>query len=1355
MTILRYFRTAVLLTFLVNTAVNLYANYQLGTASMTVGPGSGAESVILSVSPNTDSWSASANSDWLHVTPGFDSGVGGTNVLFTFDANIGQTRTGTLTIAGLTLTVVQAGATYSAATWQTLASGLIGSKGIAVDSSGNVFLTSYYSLLKYTAADGSVSNIAPSAFDGTYAVALDAAGNLYVSEDDAGDVVERAPFGNWVVTASGFNYPHGITLDGAGNIYVADWMGNGVKVWNKTTKVVSAVVPTPVHAPIGVAIDKPVDNVYFTSDGAIYKWSVVASNLTMLDSSFYPEAETLALDGHGNLYSGDFQSHAVKKWSPTNGAASVIFPSISALPIGVAVDAADNVYFCDSYGGVLMELPRAFVDVTTRYEPLQGGMDSLSPVVPATARLTVKLLPTSDQSWLTVTGVTNGVVSFSCATNLTVPSRTGHIKVLGQSVAVVQSGPTFTLGVTNLLEGHDGGSDSVTLSVNPNIGMWTVSSNAAWLHVSPGYLSGTGSTNVVFSFDANPGTDRTGLLTIGGQTVSITQVGTRFLPATPAVTVASNLTVPSGVAVDGKGAVYFSEAGNNDVRMWQPTNNSVVTIASGLNQPRGIAVDSTGNIFIADSGNSVIKEWIASSNSVIALPIAGLSFPSGVAVDRVGNIYIVDTTNNVIEKWNSTSNILTTVISSGLNAPQGVAVDIAGNIYIADTGNHVVKEWSQIQNAFVGPTISGLVQPTGVAVDGSGNIFIADAGAAAVRKWIAASNVVATVLSPNTNSWQAAAVDAAGNLFVSDSSNGTLTEVPHAFVDPSPLAETADGGSDLVPAVLPANANLQGPFTPTTDQPWLTFAGWSNGNVAITFSANANGPRSANLNVLGRSIGVIQNGTSIALGTSNILVGPAAGSASVVLAVAPNTISWTASANAGWLHLSGNGQSGVGSATIGFSVDSNSGPTRSGTLTVAGQTLTVMQAGQTFVPGTLAATLVSGLSRPVGLALDPSGTIFIGDSSVVRAWNPVGGTLTSIVTVTNSSIAGIAEDSAGNLFFAAQLGNTVLEWIAASNMLVTLIPSGVVLQPSGIAVGQYGKVYIADRGHNAIEVYNLTNRTLTTLISSGLSSPAAVAVDAAGSLYVADSGHNAVLKRDIVSGSVTTVVNTGLSNPQGVAVDGQGNVYIADSSHRTVKLWSAATQSVTTLPFVGLNTPQQIAISATGDVFVTDSGARTVQEMPFTMVDVSRRMEPLNGGTDSLAAVIPATAKMTAPFAPVSDQSWLSIIGATNGNINVSFTANGVARQANITLFGKSIPFVQGSIGAAPMIIAQSNTNGLQLSFTNVSGAAFTVLYTTNITLPLSTWTPIGQPAESPAGQYQFTFSQFTNGQGYFGLRSP
>ena len=103
----------------------------------------------------------------------------------------------------------------------------------------------------------------------------------------------------------------------------------------------------------------------------------------------------------------------------------------------MAVDGAGNVYFTVGIPGTVNEIPYAFVDPTGKVESPVAGSDSLPVVLPVTANLRAPLAPTSDQSWLTVTGITNGVVSYTFTANPG-PGRTAHISLLGRTISVTQ-----------------------------------------------------------------------------------------------------------------------------------------------------------------------------------------------------------------------------------------------------------------------------------------------------------------------------------------------------------------------------------------------------------------------------------------------------------------------------------------------------------------------------------------------------------------------------------------------------------------------------------------------------------------------------------------------------------------------------------------------------------------------------------------------------------------------------------------------------------------------------------------------------------------------------------------------------
>jgi hypothetical protein len=77
---------------------------------------------------------------------------------------------------------------------------------------------------------------------------------------------------------------------------------------------------------------------------------------------------------------------------------------------------------------------------------------------------------------------------------------------------------------------------------------------------------------------------------------------------------------------------------------------------------------------------------------------------------------------------------------------------------------------------------------------------------------------------------------------------------------------------------------------------------------------------------------------------------------------------------------------------------------------------------------------------------------------------------------------------------------------------------------------------------------------------------------------------------------------------------------------------------------------------------------------------------------------------------------------------------------------------------AAPVLTSvQLLANGIiQFAFTNTPGASFTVLSSTNLTLPLANWTVAGVATNIGSGQFQFTSQPTTNNsQRFFVVRAP
>ena len=74
---------------------------------------------------------------------------------------------------------------------------------------------------------------------------------------------------------------------------------------------------------------------------------------------------------------------------------------------------------------------------------------------------------------------------------------------------------------------------------------------------------------------------------------------------------------------------------------------------------------------------------------------------------------------------------------------------------------------------------------------------------------------------------------------------------------------------------------------------------------------------------------------------------------------------------------------------------------------------------------------------------------------------------------------------------------------------------------------------------------------------------------------------------------------------------------------------------------------------------------------------------------------------------------------------------------------------------AAPHLFATKTNGVVQIRFANTPGTSFTVLASTNLALPLSSWIVLGAPTENPPGLFQFTDSSPTNKLRFYDVRAP
>jgi hypothetical protein len=244
----------------------------------------------------------------------------------------------------------------------------------------------------------------------------------------------------------------------------------------------------------------------------------------------------------------------------------------------------------------------------------------------------------------------------------------------------------------------------------------------------------------------------------------------------------------------------------------------------------------------------------------------------------------------------------------------------------------------------------------------------------------------------NANTSDVATYDAIVSTDCGSDITNPVTLALHTFsLTPTSQNVGASGSNGIVNVSSTANCG----WTAVSNSPYITItsgaSGTAPGTVGFTVAGNT-GPnqRTGTITVGDKTFTITQDGLNCSYSISPTAPNfSASANASSVNVTATAGCAWTASSNDNWLTVTSGG-SGTGNGVTNYSVAANTGPARTGTLTVAGQIVTVTQAnGCTFAltptaqnfPASIAAGAVNVTSAAGCTWTATSNTAFISVTS--------------------------------------------------------------------------------------------------------------------------------------------------------------------------------------------------------------------------------------------------------------------------------------------------------------------------------------------------------------------------------------
>jgi trimeric autotransporter adhesin len=565
---------------------------------------------------------------------------------------------------------------------------LSGPNGIAVDSSGNLYICDSVTSRVRKVSGGVIASIAGTGFiervEGGYRVhnpatdaqliqprfvAVDAAGNVYIADYHkhrirkvsngaittvAGTEEQGFSGDGGPATSAQLWGPSGVAVDSTGALYIADTynhrirqvsngiittvVGNGTRGFGGDNGPANAAA---LSSPESVAVDSS-GNVYITDRGNGRIRKVSNGVITTVAGT-----GTFSFGGDG----GPATSAQLHLYTPIGD-----FPSTRPEPLsGVAVDSAGNVYIAD--------------ELNQRVRRISGGVITTIAGSAATSGR-----ESGDNGPATSAELRNliGVAVDSKGTFYVGGAYSHRIRKVSGGVITTVAG-----NGTSGFSGDDG--PAASAQVNSPLGVAVDSAGNL-------FIADTGNHRI-------RKVSRGVITTVAGN-------GTQGFSGDNGPALSAQLSFPRGIAVDSAGSLYFvdgqpklSERGNFSYRVRKVSKGVITTVAGGG--------ASTASPTPGGRPLTVMESLLRQMGDNGPATSARLFNPVSLAVDSAGDLYIADVDMGRIRKVSK--GVIATIAGGGASfgdhgpatnarlSPRGLAVDRHGNIYVADSAHNRIR----------------------------------------------------------------------------------------------------------------------------------------------------------------------------------------------------------------------------------------------------------------------------------------------------------------------------------------------------------------------------------------------------------------------------------------------------------------------------------------------------------------------------------------------------------------------------------------------------------------------------------------------------------------------------------------